>query len=44
MDIYADVVIVGTGVGGLFAALNIEPHKKVELITKSGRKWCFRAI
>lgn len=35
MDIYADVVIVGTGVGGLFAALNIEPHKKVVLITKS---------
>ena len=30
-----DVVIVGTGVGGLFAALNIEPHKKVVLITKS---------
>lgn len=35
MDIYADVVIVGTGVGGLFAALNIEQHKKVVLITKS---------
>ena len=35
MDIYTDVVIVGTGVGGLFAALNIEPHKKVVLITKS---------
>ena len=35
MDIYTDVVIVGTGVGGLFAALNIEPDKKVMLITKS---------
>ena len=29
MDIYTDVVIVGTGVGGLFAALNIEPHKRL---------------
>lgn len=35
MDIYTDVVIVGTGVGGLFAALNIELDKKVMLITKS---------
>lgn len=35
MDIYADVAIVGTGVAGLFAALNIEPHKKVVMITKS---------
>ena len=35
MDIYTDVVVVGTGVGGLFAALNIEPDKKVMLITKS---------
>ena len=36
MELYTDVVIVGTGVGGLFAALNVEPRKKVVLITKSG--------
>ena len=31
----ADVVIVGTGVGGLFSALNLPRDKKVVMITKS---------
>ena len=34
-DIYADIVIVGTGVGGLFCALNLPSDKKVVMITKS---------
>lgn len=33
--IYADVVIVGTGVAGLFCALHIEENKKVFMLTKS---------
>ena len=32
--IQADVVIVGTGVAGLFCALNIDPRKKVIMVTK----------
>ncbi len=35
MDLYADVVIVGCGVGGLFSALNLAPDKKIIMITKS---------
>ncbi|XCP85462.1 L-aspartate oxidase [Roseburia hominis] len=35
MDIRADVVIVGTGVGGLFSALNLPREKKIVMITKS---------
>lgn len=35
MDIYADVVVVGTGVGGLFSALNIGKEKKVVMLTKA---------
>lgn len=35
MDNYCDVVIVGTGVSGLFAALNLPKDKKIILITKS---------
>ena len=35
MDIYADVVVVGTGVGGLFSALNIGKDKKVVMLTKA---------
>lgn len=35
MDIYADIVIVGTGVGGLFSALNLPSDKKIVMITKS---------
>lgn len=35
MDIYADVVIVGTGVAGLFSALNLSSDKKIVMITKA---------
>ena len=35
MDIYADVAIVGTGVAGLFAALNLPSDKKIVMITKA---------
>lgn len=35
MDINTDVVIVGTGVAGLFSALHIPEEKKVVMITKS---------
>ena len=34
-DIYVDVVIVGTGVGGLFSALNLPSDKNILMITKS---------
>ena len=34
-EIYADIVIVGTGVGGLFCALNLPSDKKIVMITKS---------
>ena len=33
MDINADVVIVGTGVGGLFAALNLPEDIRVVMLT-----------
>ncbi len=35
MDINADVVIVGTGVGGLFTALNLPGDIRVVMLTKS---------
>ena len=35
MDIKTDVVIVGTGVGGLFSALNLPEKTQVVMITKS---------
>lgn len=35
MDVNADVVIVGTGVGGLFAALNLPEDLRVVMLTKS---------
>lgn len=35
MEIKTDVVIVGTGVGGLFTALNLPREKKILMITKS---------
>ena len=35
MKMEADVVIVGTGVGGLFSALNLPEDKKIIMITKS---------
>ena len=35
MDYKTDVVIVGTGVGGLFTALNLPKDKNVIMITKS---------
>ena len=35
MEIKTDVVIVGTGVGGAFSALNLPEDKKILMITKS---------
>lgn len=35
MEMNADVVIVGTGVGGLFSALNLPADRKIIMITKS---------
>lgn len=35
MDIRTDIVIVGTGVAGLFAALNLPEDKQILMITKS---------
>jgi L-aspartate oxidase len=35
LHINADIVIAGTGVGGLFAALNLPRDKKIVMITKS---------
>lgn len=40
MDIYTDVLIVGTGVAGLYAALNIDSNNKVVLITKTKPDEC----
>ena len=34
-DLDTDVVIVGTGVGGLFSALNLPGDRKIIMITKS---------
>ena len=36
----ADVVIVGTGVGGLFSALNLPEDKKIIIITKTDEEGC----
>ena len=35
MELQADVVIVGTGVAGLFAALSLPREKKITMLTKS---------
>ncbi len=35
MEIHTDIVIVGTGVAGLFSVLNLPADKKIVLITKS---------
>lgn len=35
MEIHTDIVIVGTGVAGLFSALNLPADKKILMITKS---------
>ena len=35
LNIQADVIIVGTGVSGLYAALNLPRDKKIVMITKS---------
>ena len=35
MKMEADVVIVGTGVGGLFSALSLSRDQKIIMITKS---------
>lgn len=35
MKLNADVVIVGSGVAGLFSALNLPEEQKIILITKS---------
>ena len=40
MDICTDVLIVGTGVAGLFSALNIEDDKKVIIISKTKSDEC----
>ncbi len=40
MIINADVVIVGTGVGGLFSALNLPKEKKIVMITKKDEEGC----
>ena len=34
MEMNADVVIAGTGVGGLFSALNLPADRKIIMITK----------
>ena len=34
LNIQADVIIVGTGVSGLYAALNLPRDKKIVMITK----------
>lgn len=36
MNIKTDIVIVGTGVGGLFCALNLPSDKEILMITKEG--------
>ena len=40
MEMNADVVIVGTGVGGLFSALNLPEDKKIIIITKTEEEGC----
>lgn len=40
MDIKTDVVIVGTGVAGLFAAWNLSPKKQIVMITKADVESC----
>ena len=38
MDIKTDVVIAGTGVSGLFCALNLPSDKNILMITKEGEE------
>lgn len=38
MEIHTDIVVVGTGVAGLFSALNLPADKKIVMITKSDAK------
>jgi L-aspartate oxidase len=38
MDIYTDVLIIGTGVSGLYAALNLDSKLKISCVTKAGLK------
>lgn len=40
MDIKTDVVIVGTGVAGLFAAWHLSPDKQIVMITKADIESC----
>lgn len=40
MDIYADVLIVGCGVAGMYAALNIDKTHRVVIISKSKTEEC----
>lgn len=40
MDIKTDVVIVGTGVAGLFAAWHLSPEKQIIMITKADLESC----
>lgn len=40
MEKNADVVIVGTGVAGLFSALNLPPEKQIILLTKAEPEAC----
>ena len=35
MELNTDVVIIGSGVGGLFSALSLPADKKIVMITKS---------
>ncbi|MDD3223217.1 MAG: L-aspartate oxidase [Clostridium sp.] len=40
MDIYTDVLVVGSGVAGMFAALNIDKKYKVTVISKTKSSEC----
>ena len=40
MDIYTDVLIVGSGVAGMYAALNINSNYKIILISKTQMEEC----
>lgn len=40
MDLYTDVLIIGTGVAGLYSALNIDKDYKVTIITKTKPEEC----
>ncbi len=40
MDIYTDVLIVGTGAAGLYSALNLEKSLKITMISKGKAEQC----